>query len=312
MNRFAHRLLIPAFAIGGILLSSGCGNFMAELAANGTVDIMKMGAAGFDNERDLEMARSGAQGNIMMMKGLLEVVPGNADLVGLLASTYASFAFGFIEDDMEDLEAGSSAWNTALNRAFDFYERARGLAMKRLQMSHEELPDLVTCTDGALEAALSQLTEEDAGTLFWFSYAWSGMVNQMQDDPFFLLQLPRVETLMNRVLALNEAFFDGGAHLFFGVLKSSAPSSLSDETEASAMHFDRAIELGGAHNLMAKVLKARFLSVAKRDPAMFTAILEEVLETPVDVLPSHTLSNALAKRRAARWLNQKDRFFPEN
>ena len=98
--------------------------------------------------------------------------------------------------------------------------------------------------------------------------------------------------------------------LRLGVLKSSAPSALSDETEQAAVHFDKAMELTNGDNLMVKVFRARYLHVARRDREAFTKSLQEVVDADAGKDPGRTLINTLAQKRAQRYLNQADTFFP--
>jgi hypothetical protein len=307
-----NRTICTAIALSATLILGGCGNLMAVIAAGGTVDVMVAGAPSFDSESDLELARAGAVSNIMMMKGLLETIPEHEGLLELIAGAYASFSFGFLEADLAALEEDSDDAEALTERIHELYARARMHAQQRLNLSNSELPDLVEATDGIFATSLAGIEAEDVGPLFWFAYAWGGLINLHQDDPAWLLQLERVEALMNQVNVLDETFFEGGAHLFLAVLKASAPKSVSDETAASATHFEKALALTGGTNLMVKTLKARFLDVANGDRAAFVETLEGVMDTPANINTHHTLVNTLAKRRAAGWLANVDRFFPEN
>merc|ERR1739841_491327 len=101
------------------------------------------------------------------------------------------------------------------------------------------------------------MTAEDVPGLFWLGNSWSSQVNLKQDDPAEVLSLGRIEMIMSRALELDETFFDGGPHLFFGVVKCSAGKQLNDETESAAKHFARAWEISKEKNLMVRALEAR-------------------------------------------------------
>ena len=288
---------------------SGCS--MTAMAADTTVDIMTAGKPAFDRESDLHLARAGAEANIMMMEGLTVTVPGNADLWQLLAEAYTGYAFGFVEDDLEALSEDDDAYEATLARAYGFYVRGRDAALHKLNEDHGGLPDFLTAGNASIAEALSDMDKDDVPALYWLAQSWSSMVNLHQDDPGHLLHLERIQAVMDRVMELDERYFDGGPHLFFGVLKSAAPQALSDQSEEAAAHFAKAWKISGEKNLMVKALQARFLRVAAQDRAAFEADLQAVLDAPDDLSRRHNLVNALAKRRASKWLAKAGEYFPE-
>ncbi|MEE2779318.1 MAG: TRAP transporter TatT component family protein [Myxococcota bacterium] len=299
--------LIAGLALFGL---SGCS--MAKMAADSTVAVMIAGKPAVDRESDLSLARGSAEGNLMMMEGLREATPENKELWQLMAEAYGGYTFGFVEDDLESIEEDTDEWEYTANRAYELYRRGRDAAHRRLSLEHgDALPNLISGTDGAVDDAVSGvLGVDDVPALFWFAQCWSSMINLRQEDPVEIMSLGRVERLMERVLALDETFMDAGPHLFMAVLKSAAPPELSDETKVAESHFDRAEELTGGQNLMIRVFRARYLDVARRDRAAFTATLEGVLESDPRNSQSHVLVNTLAQRRARRYLSQVDDLFP--
>lgn len=293
------------------LAEAGCAGFMTTAGANTTVDVMIAGKPSVDRENDLTLARVGAEANLGMMGGLLQIVPDNEALLLLMAEGFSGYAFAFVEDDLDQLEDTDDAYEATLERAYLLYGRSVKAAREWLRLRHEGLPDIVEATDGEASRALGHMTAEDVPALFWLANSWSSQVNLKQDDPLEILHLGRIEPIMQRALELDPTYFDGGPHLFFGVLQSSAPKALSDQTESAAKHFSRAWAISGQKNLMIRALEARYLLVQMGDREQLAAALQAIIDAEIDS-PKHTLINTLAKRRASRWAENLDALLPEN
>ncbi len=289
---------------------TGCAGMMRGVAANGTVDIMVAGKPSVDRETDLGLARVGAESNLALMAGLRETVPENESLLLLMAEGYGGYAFGFVEDDLDQLEDTDDLYDETLERAYGIYGKSVEAARAWLRLRHDDLPDVASATDGEAARTLAAMTADDVPGLFWLGNSWSSQVNLKQDDPAEVLNLGRIEMIMTRAMELDETYFDGGPHLFFGVLKCSAGKELSDQTESAAKHFARAWELSDEKNLMGRALEARWLLVTLGDREKLEEALQEIVDAEIDS-PRHNLINTLAQRRAARWLDNLDALIPE-
>ena len=162
----------------------------------------------------------------------------------------------------------------------------------------------------SLSLELKRCKREDVPALFWTAYAWGSIINLRQDDPAQLIHLPRVELMMRRVLELDETYFFGGPHLFYGSYYGSRPAMLGGHPTKARQHLQRAIEISDGKYLMAKFMLARYYAVMAQDREMFEEILQEIISAPPDLFPEQGLANQLAKRKAKRWLRRVDeRFF---
>lgn len=294
-------------ALIGLVTVTAPGCNLTSMAASQTIAIIQAGKPSVDAQPDLRVARVSIESNIGMMEGLRITRPEDERLYALMGEAYTGYAFGFVEDDL-DAAAEESEREVIADRAALLYQRGRSAALKALSLGHK-IPDLVDASDEAFDAALAKLGREDVGSLFWAANAWGNLVN-LRQYPVLLMEMPRVEAMMQRVLALDANYYDGGAHLFFALLKLSVPAALSDETEAAARHFDDALRIADGKNLLIVAMRARFLLVATRDRDGFREALEGVLEADPELSREHNLLNSLARTRARRWLGQIDRFFP--
>jgi hypothetical protein len=75
-------------------------------------------------------------------------------------------------------------------------------------------------------------------------------------------------------------------------------------------YFDRARQLSGERVLDVEVMFARSVAVARKDRALFTTTLERVAHADIERWPARRLANALAHRKAARYLAAIDVLIP--
>lgn len=290
-----------------LLAATAAGCNLTKMAAGQTIAIIEAGKPSVDAQPDLRVARVSIESNLGMMEGLRLTKPDDARLYALMGEAYTGYAFGFVEDDLDAAELESER-EVISDRAALLYLRGRAAALEALKL-RRGIPDLVEASDAEFEAALAKLRVEDVGSLFWAANAWGNLVN-LRQDPVLLMEMPRIEAMMARVLELDETYYDGGAHLFYALMKLAVPAALSDETEAAARHFDAALRIADGKNMLIVALRARFLLVALRDREGFREALETVLDTEPELSREHNLLNALARERARRWLARIDRFFP--
>ncbi|HCR80586.1 MAG TPA: hypothetical protein DIW42_13680, partial [Alcanivorax sp.] len=73
--------------------------------------------------------------------------------------------------------------------------------------------------------------------------AWAGYIQTHTEDWNAVAELSRVRLLMERVVALDEDYRYGQAHMYLGVLNSILPASLGGRPEQARYHFERAVAL---------------------------------------------------------------------
>ncbi|HKX11840.1 MAG TPA: TRAP transporter TatT component family protein, partial [bacterium] len=161
------------------------------------------------------------------------------------------------------------------------------------------------------QKALGTFSKGDLEDLFWAGIAWGNYLNFNKDSTDAIAELPRVEALFNRVLELDETYYYGGPHLFFGAFYGSRPKLLGGDPDKSKMHFEKAIQIGGGKYFMAQVSEAQYYAVQVQDLGLYERLLNEIVAADVTVLPEQRLSNEVAKRRAQILLDKKSLFFSQ-
>ncbi|MFC1714753.1 TRAP transporter TatT component family protein [Candidatus Poribacteria bacterium] len=279
---------------------------MTNFTANRTTMILVKAAVAYDRESDLELAEQAIPSNLKMLEGLLEVTPNNKDLLWLTSSSFTRYAFGFVEERIEiaDEQYDLVERDRLIRRAVDFYERGKTYGLRLMAQSRKKFPEVMEQDLEHFSAELKHLKKKHVPALFWTAYAWGSIINLQQGEPARLAELPRVEIMMQRVLELDESYFLGGVHMFYGAYYVNR----GDPSKAK-QHLERAIEISDGKYLMAKFLLARHYSVSVQDKELFQRTLQEILSAPSDLFPEQRLANELAKRRAKRWLKRADELF---
>ena len=311
------RLLGIALAIAAIPASLplfGCDT--AVLGANTTISVMRRASPALGRLRDPYLAEQGLPGSLSQMEGVLELVPDNMQLRTLMGRAYVSYGFGFMEDHLEIVEHDGTEEEIEMwrERASLAYLRAREVTIGGLDMRHPEDGGLLASEHQGFEAFQAHLArytdvENDAPLLMFATYAWARWIGLHRDDMNAIADLAFVQAMADRLLALDQTYFDYAPIALHGGLVGSRPAALGGDPQAARTEIEHAIELTHRQNLMYLVTEAQIVAVALQDRALYRTLLEEVVHYDVDTVPDSRLQNIIAQRRARRWLSRIDEFF---
>jgi hypothetical protein len=302
-----------ALAMAWVLLAgSGCN--MQRLAIRQMTPMLPEGIVAFEEESDYLFARDALAGQIKFLETLWRNDPTNRRLRLLLAQSYASYAFLFLEEDAQaqELDAPDAA-EASYARAREFYRRAReyGMGELRRRKGFEEALAAGVGDEGiaVLNAHLRSYGRDDVPLLFWTANAWGSFVNMSRDDIEAVADAPRADALMQRALELDPSYYSAGPHLYFGMVNAVRPPALGGQPEEALRHFQAASTLTGGRFLLTDVLWARTYAVQVQDRDLYVQKLQHVLDAPPGLYPRQALANELAKRRAERLLRNVDEYF---
>lgn len=281
------------FIIGMIFFINGCS--VQKLAVRSMGGILDNAMTALYEEQDLQIAEQAIASDLKLLEGLIKTDPGNEHLLLLASQGFGAYALGFAEDSDPE-------------RARLLYLRGRDYGMQVLK-KNSAFEDAVTGTSDQFAAAMGGFDTKDVPALFWTAYSWAGWINLSFTDPQALVELPKAQTLMQRVLQLDESYFFGGAHLFFGTIYSARPPLLGGNMEKAKYHFDKCFAFADNKFLLPYVYFARYYATREFDQELFENTLNKVLETPDDILSDQNLPNAIAKNKARRLLTQVEDFF---
>lgn len=265
-----------------------------RLTVMATASLLEDVAVAGYRQSELEMVRQGMPAYLMLMDGMIEGWPDNAQLLLAAAQANSSYAAAFLEDSDKSTASAVLA-------------KAKRYALRALELNGFDQP--ITSSFEEFEQNLQKLDRDAIPYLFWSAACWGGWIQLNLNSMEAQAQLPRVEMMMKRSLELDESFYYGGPHLFMGIWYGSRPKIAGGNLDKALHHFQKAMELGQNKFLMTKVYYADIYARKKFDRDLFVATLNEVLQTPADIEPDLTLTNSVARRKAEEMLRTADDYF---
>ena len=287
-----------AVALGAALcLSAGCS--MQRIAVNRVGDALAGGGSVFAEDDDPELIRDAAPFTLKFMESLLAETPEHQGLLLAAASGFTQYAYAFVQQEADEIEGDNLGKASAARvRAKRLYLRARNYGLRGLEVAH---PGFRARLSADPREAVRSATRQDVPVLYWTAAAWAAAISLAKDEPARIGEIPQMEALMDRALALDEGFDHGAIHTFLIAYEMARVAATGDPVTRSRQHFERAMEL--AHGMQAGPLVsfAEAVCVQKQDLPQFDALLKRALAINPDDDPATRLANLVQQRRA-RWL----------
>lgn len=282
---------------------------MTQLAVETQADVMAQAFPAIEEQTDFEFAREGIPANLVQIDGLLKVQPDNEQLLLLATQGFTSYAYGFLEDDMQraELAGDLEASDRYRARAREMYLKARDYGFTLLRLMESDFPKELPRDPDQLKKLVSELYSdpEAAPALFWTGNAWGSAINISRDDPVLVADLAFTTVLVERSVELDERYYHAAGHVFLGVANSALGESMGGDPEKGREHLEKALTLTGRKATLVQVNYAQAYAVQKNDKALFTKLLKEALDAPIPE-GDLALPNTIAKRRGERLLAQAD------
>ncbi len=276
------RVIVLFFLMG---LTTGCTSVTGNLAASLT--------AAIGRNNDLETIKQGGPAYLIMVDALVLDNPSNPKLLASAANLYSTYSDVFVADG---------------ERALRLTDKALDYGLRAVCEANSHLCSLDQMDFRTFEIRINAAKIYDIDVLYTLGVSWAGWIRARSGSMKALAQIPKIEKLMERVVALDEGYQDGAAHLYLGTLAMILPPVLGGRPEVSRAHFERGVLLGGSKNLMARVLYARNYARPMFDRALHDRLLSGVLSQPVEP-GGDTLVNALARQEAERLLASGPDYF---
>jgi hypothetical protein len=115
--------------------------------------------------------------------------------------------------------------------------------------------------------------------------------------------------MMERALALDEAFDYGAIHTYFINYEMSRSGGSGDPAARARQHFERAVALSGGQQAGPMVTFAEAVCVQKQDLKQFESLLKQAQAINPDAKPEWRLANLVMQRRAKWLLSRTDQLF---
>lgn len=284
-------LAVTALALGGCSVR--------QYAMNQAADALAGSGASFATDADPDLIRDAAPFSLKAMESVLEENPGHVGLLTATARGFTQYAYAFVQQEGEVLEASDLARaGEQLQRARGLYARARDYGLRGLEIAH---PGFGEALRADARGAAASARREEIALLYWTAVAWAALINLSKDDPGTVAEVPLMEALIDRALVLDEAWDAGAIHTFLIAYEPARQGARGDALARSQRHFERAMALTGGQQAAPLVALAETAAVARQDRRQFQQLLEQALAVDVDAQPQWRLVNAVMQRRA-RWL----------
>jgi hypothetical protein len=275
--------------------------------------IAESGLAAYARETDTLLAEPALAANIKLLETLLEVDADNPRLLLQVVQALAGYTYAFVETHLEAAR-GHSAEQVALHtrRAQQLYQRGMGYGFRLLSLlQHADWSQAPAMPLEQFDSLVQRLDQKAVPALFWTSFCWGGWLNLERTELEAVTMWSQLQSVLSRLLRLDETYFYGMPHVLQAVLHSSLPAWMGGNPVQAQHHFARAATLSHGRLLLIPLLEARYAAVQTQDRQRFTERLCTVLRTSETVFPEQALLNTVAKHRAALLLRRGDSLFLE-
>ena len=263
----------------------------------------------FVQDDDPELIRDALPFALKTYETLLASDPKNQDLFLTTAEGFVIYANAFVQTDAEESEEVDFRLSQHLRkRAAKLYLRGRNYALDGLSLDY---PDFEKKLREDSEHALQDLSSKEVPFLYWAGAGWAGAISSDPGNMSLVADLPIVEAMMRRALALDEDFNYGAIHEFFITYEGSRSEAMGGNLQRAQEHFDRAIMLTQGNKASPYVALASSVAVRQQDYRMFKELLNKALEIDTDAVPKWRLANILAQEKAQWLLDHSPNLFLE-
>lgn len=249
--------------------------------------------AGVLNNDDPETVAAGLPAYLLLVDGLIDGDPRNPSLLCTGAQLYGAYAGNLVEPG---------------DRARRLATKARRYGQRALCAHAARFCDLQSLDFDAGSALLAQASLKDLQPLSCAGQAWAGAIQADSENWEAIAEIPKVRAIFERIVALDDRFDLGSAHLYLGVLNTLLPPAYGGRPEVGKSHFERALALSEGKNLMVPVLYAERYARLTFERDLHDRLLQQALSGQVEV-PRLTLINVLAQQRARALLASANDYF---
>ena len=290
---------------GLAVIGSGCS--IKRMAVNKVGAALAGSGTTFASDDDPELVKAAVPFSLKLMEGLLNQSPRHEDLLLATASGFTEYAYAFVQQDADELEDKDlAAAEEMRGRARRLFLRARNYGLRGLEVRHKGFEKALRADP---KQAVRTARVKDVPLLYWTAVSWAGAISLSKDNPDLIAEMPVVEAMMDRALALNEAFDDGAIHSFLITYEMSRPGGTGDPAARSQQHFERALALSQGLQAGPMVSFAEAVCVQKQDLKQFEDLLHQALAINPDAKPEWRLVNLVMQRRAKWLLSRTDQLF---
>lgn len=295
INQFVWLMMVGLAVVG-----SGCS--VKRMAVNKLGNALAGSGTTFASDDDPELVKAAVPFSLKLMEGLLNENPRHEGLLLAASSGFTEYAYAFVQEEADETEDKDlAAAEEMRGRARRLYLRGRNYGLRGLEVRHKGFEKALRADP---KQAVRAVTMKDVPLLYWTAVSWAGAVSLSKDNPDLIADMPIVEAMMDRALALDEAFGDGAIHTYLITYEMSRPGGMGDPAARSRQHYERALELSKGLQAGPMISFAEAVCVQKQDLKQFETLLQQALALNPEVKPEWRLVNLVMQRRA-KWLQSR-------
>ena len=288
MNR-SFRLIFRCAVVAAAVSATGCASVVDKASQRLATNL----TAGILSQDDVATARDGIPSWLLLVDGLIEGSPDNVGLLVAGARLYGAYSGGFIEDPARAQRLSG--------HAFAYAKRATCIDLPALCKTLEQPFE-------AFEAEVGKVGAKNVDVLYVLATSWAGRIQANSSDWKSIADIPRVQALLDRVVALDPGYKGGEPYMYLGVMATLRPASLGGEPEKGKAYFEKALALSGGKNQMVRVLYAKQYARLVFDKDLHDRLLNEAIAADPHA-PGLTLINVIAQQQAKQLLESGKDFF---
>ncbi|HOJ14470.1 MAG TPA: TRAP transporter TatT component family protein [Deltaproteobacteria bacterium] len=274
------------------IILAGCS--MKALTIRSMEPIMRDMDLAVNRSTDVEMLKDALPAFLVQMDGLI-LASESPSLLLKAAEANFGYANAFLED-------------TDKPRASALYLKARDYAARALYGTgpHEK------ALEEPLEAftkTLGRFTRPDVPALFWTANCWLAWGALNLDRSEAVMDMPKAQAMLERVIELDETFFYGAAHAALGAIHAAKGGLVRGSLERAKEHFDKAFAISQGRLQFIPLYYAQYYAYQTQDRDLFVSTLEGILARRPDAYPDKAFVNEVARRKAKVLLENVDMYF---
>ena len=297
MKKVSETYLYSVFKLTCLtLLFAGCGATPTTLSKKMEVGEVKGDATPLLNEANelwkSRGDRAKAEQAISKWEEAAKQDPSRAEIP--LRLVYGYYFMAHVHDRWtEDAEEKMEAW----------YDKGIKQGERAIFLQNGDFKKMIEAGE-KWEKAIKTVKKDGIDSLYWYATNL-GKWSLIQGIVVTLGNKGRIKSTMEQVLKLDETFFHGAPHRYFGVYEAKIPGG---DINASGKSFDKAIEISSDY-LDTYVLKAQYYAAKTQNEELFKSLLNQVIAADATKVPELEVENKNAQRIAKKMLNDIEDFF---
>ena len=284
-KRISTLLFISAF----LFLISACSSIVSstasKMADNLSYTIL--------NSDDPKTVADGAPAYLLLMDSFLLDSANDIELLQSAATLYSAYSGIFVSEP---------------TRAVRMSDKALTYAGQALCLSDKNLCNIRQIDFDSFSSYVKLINKNNIRSWYVFGSTWAGWIKANSGSMAAIADLPKVTLIMEKIVAIDNTWQNGQAHLYLGVLKTLLPPALGGKPEQGQYHFKQTIEITHGKDLTAKVLYAEKYARLVFNQALHDSLLQEVIQTD-PYSENLTLMNILAQEKAQALLASSQDYF---